>query len=125
MARPRGNGNHRGCSRRLLRRFLMPAVLGLGAIDDKFQPGRVGPEAGEQALQPGIVVAVADDFFHGVLQGEQAGVAGVLNDDLDSAGGAEAFHRRSAEDIHQPVAGELQHELPGQRGHYRVRLRQA
>ena len=26
-------------------------VLGLGAVDDQLQPGRVGPEAGEQALQ--------------------------------------------------------------------------
>src|SRR5262249_34239901 len=35
--------------------------LGLGAVDVQVQPGRVGPEAGEQPLQPGGVPAGGDD----------------------------------------------------------------
>ena len=33
------------------------AILGLGPVDDQFQPGRVGPEAGEQALADRVVLA--------------------------------------------------------------------
>ena len=77
------------------------AIPGLGAVDDQLQPGRVGAETGEHALQ------AADRFGRWMttlsavlLQDGQAVVAGVLNDDLEAARRAQTFHRRGAEDVH-------------------------
>ena len=46
---------------------------------------------------------LGDDGVAGVLQGFQAAVAAVLDDEFESARGAEAVDRRGAEDVHQPV----------------------
>ncbi len=65
----------------------------------QFQPGRVGPEAGEQALQTADRPRRWRRLVGGFLQGGQAVVAGVLNDDLEAARRAQALDRRGAEDV--------------------------
>ena len=46
---------------------------------------------------------LVDDLLADVLQGGQAAVAAVLDDDLEAARRAQAVDRRGAEDVHQPV----------------------
>ena len=65
----------------------------LGAVDVEVEPGRVGPRAVEQALQPGGLVAAGDDLVADALQLGQAEVAAVLDDQLEAAGRAQAVDR--------------------------------
>ena len=68
-----------------------PIVLACGAVDVEVQPGRVGAEAGEQALQAGRRRCPSSTIVVGhVLQRVEPGVAAVLDDDLEAAGRAQA-----------------------------------
>ena len=51
-----------------------------------------------------VVLAGGDDLVGGLLQGRQAVVAGVLDDDLEAAGRAQALDRRRAEDVDDRLA---------------------
>src|SRR6185437_10132429 len=77
--------------------------LDLVAVDVEEQPGGVGAEAGEEvAIERGaeqrVGVPLADDAVGDGLERIEAGVAAVLDDDLEAAGGAQALDRRCAED---------------------------
>ena len=79
------------------------AILGLGAVDDQLQPGRIGAKAGEQALQVRVILAGNDDLLGHFLKGFEAVVVGVLDDDLEAARRAQALHRRGAKEIDHGV----------------------
>src|SRR5262249_27973598 len=85
-------------------------VLGLFAVDEQLHPGNVGPEAGEQPPQARIVVAGGHDLVGVLLKSSQTAVAAVLDDDLETARGAQSRLEQPGRD---PVAGLVIHDRPG------------
>ena len=69
----------------------------LGPVDVEVQPGRVGPGAVEEALEPRRLVAPLDDLIADPLQVLQAEIAAILDDELEAAGRAQAVDRRRSE----------------------------
>ena len=70
----------------------------------RIKPGRIGAEAGEESLEARRFLARGHDVVGDVLQRHQAGVAAVLDDDLEAAGRAQAVERRRAEDVDQSIS---------------------
>ena len=66
----------------------------LGPIDLQVQPGRLGAGTGEQSLQTRRLVSFFDHFVGGLLQWSQTQVAPVLDQQLETARGAQAVDRR-------------------------------
>src|SRR5207249_1806795 len=63
--------------------------LALGPVDVEFEPGGVRPRAAVEALQSLRFVAAGDDHIADLLQRSQPQVAAILDDELETAGGAQ------------------------------------
>jgi hypothetical protein len=76
----------------------------LGPVDVEVEPGRVRTRAVEEALQPRRPVGPRHDLIADPLQGPQAEIAPILDDELETAGRAQAVDRRRAEGRHDRPA---------------------
>ena len=73
--------------------------LDLGAVDVDIELRRAGAEAGEQADQPRLAVALGGQFVGPGLEGVEVDVARHFQHQLEPAGRAQAVHRRGAEHV--------------------------
>ena len=87
-----------------LRRFETPMVLACAAVDVEVKPGRVGPEAGEEAVQAARPrrPLLAEPDPRDLCRAVEAIVAAVFDDDLEAPRRAQAPDRRGPKTLTMP-----------------------